>query len=63
MIRAKIVKNVIELGKGISISAPISIGGASCPQNEMKVSDIILSADKALYTAKETGGNNLLLPQ
>jgi diguanylate cyclase (GGDEF)-like protein len=61
-IRENIGKKVIDLGKGASISVTISIGGASCPQNGIEVRDIILSADKALYTAKKTGRNKVVLP-
>lgn len=60
-IRENIEKKVIALGKGTNISVTISIGGASCPQNGTEVRNIISAADKALYSAKQTGKNKVIL--
>ena len=59
-IRKNIADRVIALGQDTSISVTISIGVASCPQNGTEVRDIVLSADKALYAAKETGRNKVV---
>jgi len=60
-IRNNVEKKIIDLGEGLTISITISIGCASCPQNGIATMDIMAAADKALYRAKETGRNKVVL--
>ena len=48
-----------ELDNGTRISMTVSIGIASCPYHAGTSQELIIAADKALYTAKETGRNRV----
>ncbi|MFC1748687.1 diguanylate cyclase [Pseudomonadota bacterium] len=48
-----------ELGNGTQITVTVSIGIASCPEHASEPLALLTAADKALYTAKETGRNRI----
>ena len=48
-----------DLGNGTQISVTVSIGIASCPDHVDTAQALMDAADKALYTAKETGRNRV----
>jgi diguanylate cyclase (GGDEF)-like protein len=57
-IRACVEASVFEEGQ-LKMSVTVSIGVSTCPEDAITVKDLILTADKALYTAKETGKNKV----
>ncbi|GEM_PF-705535 len=58
-IRKSLEKTVIHLNETQEISVTISIGGACCPDHGTAVKDMVVTADKALYRAKEAGRNKV----
>ncbi len=59
-IRSRIEDAVFE--KGVhDLKLTISIGVSNCPVNAKTVSDLISKADKALYDAKSSGKNRIVL--
>lgn len=60
-IRENIERKATDPGNGAQIKVTISIGAASCPGSGSEVRDILLAADEALYKAKETGRNKVIL--
>lgn len=58
-IRKSVEKTVIPLDETRDISVTISIGGACCPEHGAAVKDMVVTADKALYRAKEAGRNKV----
>jgi len=60
-IRGNIECRTTDPGNGAQIKVTISIGVASCPESGSEVRDILLAADEALYRAKETGRNKVVL--
>ncbi|TAN45415.1 MAG: sensor domain-containing diguanylate cyclase [Nitrospirae bacterium] len=59
-IRESIESQEVDTGEA-RIKVTVSIGVASCPQNALSIKDIINEADKALYEAKRTGKNRVVL--
>ncbi|TAN40042.1 MAG: sensor domain-containing diguanylate cyclase [Nitrospirae bacterium] len=59
-IRQSIESARFDPGSG-GISATISIGVATCPDNARSISDLKLTADRALYRAKEGGRNRVVV--
>lgn len=60
-VRCAVEKHSFKLSNGLSISITISIGVAVFPSTENEVSKLIEQADKALYKAKRTGRNRVVL--
>jgi len=48
-----------DLSDGTQLSITVSIGVASCPDHANAAQTLISAADKALYTAKQTGRNRV----
>ena len=59
-IRAAIEAQVVET-EGLRVQLTVSIGISSCPKTATNSKDLLLAADKALYTAKETGKNKIVI--
>ena len=48
-------------GEGLSLSITASLGLATFPQDGSTLHDLIRSADTMMYTAKESGRNQLMV--
>ena len=60
-IQISIEKNSIKVESNIQINCKVSIGVCSCTASDKKqLKDLMLQADKALYQAKEQGGNRVV---
>ncbi|MBI5205825.1 MAG: GGDEF domain-containing protein [Nitrospirae bacterium] len=59
-IRESIASAVFEKGTH-NLKETISIGVSICPDNAKSVRDLILTADQALYKAKQTGKNKVVV--
>ena len=58
--RKNIENSVFEKGTH-NLRVTMSIGVSTCPDNAHTAKDLILTADKALYKAKETGKNKVIV--
>lgn len=58
--RENIETSVFEKGTH-NLKVTISIGVSTCPDNAHTAKDLILTADRALYKAKETGKNKVIV--
>ncbi|MBF0328854.1 MAG: GGDEF domain-containing protein [Nitrospirae bacterium] len=62
---AERIRDTVELTifqEGVhKIKVTVSIGVSTCPEDALNVKDIVLSSDKALYKAKTTGKNRVVL--
>ncbi len=58
--RKSIENSVFEKGR-YNLKITVSIGVSTCPDNANTVKDLILTADKALYKAKEAGKNKVVV--
>lgn len=59
-IRGSIETALFEAGEH-NLKVTISIGVSTCPDNAQTIRDLIMAADKALYTAKQTGKNRVVV--
>jgi diguanylate cyclase (GGDEF)-like protein len=59
-IRENISKSVFEKGS-YNLKVTLSIGVSACPDNALTIKDLILGADKALYEAKKSGKNKVVV--
>lgn len=59
-IRKSLASTIIQLDDGQEISVTISIGGACCPDHGSEVKELVVTADKALYRAKDLGRNRVI---
>lgn len=59
-IRETIELSIFEEGPH-KISVTVSIGVSTCPEDALNVKDLVLGSDKALYKAKTTGKNRVVL--
>jgi diguanylate cyclase (GGDEF)-like protein len=59
-IRAMVEEGLTEI-EGTQIRSTVSIGMAMFPDTASKVRELVLEADKALYTAKRSGKNRVVL--
>lgn len=61
-IREDIANHVFEDGTS-NLKITVSIGVSTCPDNANTVRDLILTADQALYGAKHTGKNKVVVSE
>lgn len=61
-IRAAIAGTAVPIGLDRAVSATISVGTASFPDNADTEEELIAAADRALYAAKESGRNRVCRP-
>jgi diguanylate cyclase (GGDEF)-like protein len=59
-IRAAVEAHVVET-EGLRLHLTISIGISSCPKTADSSKELLMAADKALYKAKETGKNRIVI--
>lgn len=62
-LRLNMTKAKIAISSGELPSPTLSAGLAEAPQHGKSISDILHAADSALYTAKETGRNRIIIYQ
>jgi diguanylate cyclase (GGDEF)-like protein len=59
-IRELIQKTIFTAGEA-KVNMTVSVGVASCPANAQSIRALVVEADKALYEAKKTGKNRVVL--
>ena len=60
-VRKNVEKYNFELNENIKVKITVSVGISSYPGNTKQISDLPENADKALYQAKRTGRNRVVL--
>lgn len=60
--RENIAENIFEKGS-LDLNITVSIGVSVCPDNANNAKDLMLTADQALYKAKKTGKNRVVISE
>ena len=58
-IRCEIAARAVALRQGQSVNVTVSIGMAAFPEDAGSEQELIAAADRALYVAKQAGGNRV----
>jgi diguanylate cyclase (GGDEF)-like protein len=57
----ELIKNTVFSTGEASVAMTVSIGVASCPANAVSIRALVVEADNALYSAKKSGKNKVVL--
>ncbi len=57
----ELIKNTVFSAGEASVAMTVSIGVASCPANAVSIRSLVVEADNALYSAKRSGKNKVVL--
>ncbi|MFB9719888.1 GGDEF domain-containing protein [Planobispora longispora] len=62
-IRAAVAAEPVTVDGSVHVSVTVSVGGAAMPPHARTVEDLVQTADGALYAAKHSGRNRVLIGQ